>query len=166
MRFPLSHVLCIVCEDQLTHTFLDISAHLPCGHTLHIKCLVECFLEDINQAVCPNCFTEVNNILLRNFIHAFLHTLESPDIINDIGILNYEIVFPFENNLIKREYIPYLHIPTPMDQDLIRRSRYTEMINYITKIIKIHSEYKHIIKFPARGDIKDIPLVELRQKGL
>ena len=146
MRIPGNHSVCQVCDNKRNSTFMDISAHLECGHILHIPCLIDCFLTDLNMAICPVCFTGVNSKLLKNFLAAFIHSLYRLDLLHDIGVTKYEIVLPMQHNHVRRYYVNYNEIPSLSDQDEIRKNRYTNMRSYILNVMAVQREFPNILK--------------------
>ena len=79
----------------------------------------------------PVCLSEVNSMLPKNFLHAFVHSLYRIDLLNEIGVTKYEIVLPMEHDLVKRYYVDYDEITSPSDQEILRRNRYVKMRQYI-----------------------------------
>ena len=127
--------LCTVCEGEWNETFLDVYVSLHCSHVLHVACMFRCILYDQNIIICPECFDEINKLFFKNVVYALLHSLETDFIVENIGVTEYEIIYPRGKHYVIRTYVNYPFVLSDFQQTKIRTERYAEMTEFIKKFL-------------------------------
>ena len=141
--------LCIVCNGEWNETFLDIYVSLHCSHVLHVACLFGCILHDQDIIVCPECFDVVDRRFFKNVAYALFHSLETDFIIENIGVSEYELIYPREKYDVTRKYIKYPFVLSDFQKAKIRVQRFEEMTKFIRKVSLVHWRLANVLRLPT-----------------